>query len=223
MPRHGIWRITEAGKRSVSVYRKLSSVRELATQQRDKRIQDERIQIEQEAQLINTGTRDRLSKINGIVEPVSQKSKGIIASDSIDTTFRQKPAPPTPKALDLAEPPKRAQATVNRICRDTMRARRVKQLHEYRCQIKGCRHRIKLPEGLYYAEAHHIQPLGGDHKGHDIEANIMCVCPHHQAQLDLGVIDISLTDLRKVDGHEIAKKYVDYYNNFERKRWQKPK
>jgi predicted restriction endonuclease len=55
-------------------------------------------------------------------------------------------------------------------------------LHEYRCQI--CGKRIALPDGGFYAEAHHIRPLGSPHNGPDHVGNILCVCPNHHVALD---------------------------------------
>ena len=92
---------------------------------------------------------------------------------------------PTPKSSDIAEPPKRIKTATYRILRDTAKARRVKELHEFNCQI--CGHRIKLSDGSHYAAAHHIQPLGGEHNGLNVSENILCVCPNHHAELDLGV------------------------------------
>ncbi len=119
--------------------------------------------------------------------------------------------PPTPKAVDLEPPqPERISTTVNRIVRDTELARRIKLLHAYKCQI--CGHTIKLADGLLYAEAHHIQPLGKDHNGHDVKGNILCVCPNHHAELDLGARRIKVSELTTAAGHTISQQYVDYHN-----------
>jgi predicted restriction endonuclease len=86
----------------------------------------------------------------------------------------------------------------------------VKGLHNYECQI--CGDTIMLPEGLRYAEAHHIQPLGAGHKGPDIRENILCVCPNHHAELDLGAGRIQLQELRHANKHQVAERYIDYHN-----------
>lgn len=124
-----------------------------------------------------------------------------------------------PEASDLAEPPKRVKTTVNRKIRDTKLALEVKLRHQYKCQVKGCRHNIKLPDGSYYAEAHHLQPLGGDHEGHDLAENILCVCPHHHAELDMAVFKLSQKKLCEVPDHRIAQNYIDYHNQIVQKRW----
>lgn len=115
----------------------------------------------------------------------------------------------TCEASDLSVPD-RIETTVYRILRDTDLARQVKRMHNFECQI--CGHTIHLPDRSRYAEAHHIQPLGGEHKGCDDITNIMCVCPNHHAELDYGVIQITLSTLRQAKGHSIASKFVEYHN-----------
>jgi len=119
--------------------------------------------------------------------------------------------PETRKASDVADvPPDRAATTTYRILRDTALARRVKVLHNYECQV--CGHSIVFSDGSRYAEAHHIKPLGNPHGGLDIMGNILCLCPNHHAECDLGVIKLSHTALRHVDGHEVNKKFLAYHN-----------
>jgi hypothetical protein len=67
-------------------------------------------------------------------------------------------------------------------------------------------------DGSYYAEAHHIQPLGQPDNGADIIGNILCVCPNHHAELDLRARRIELADLRTAQGHTIDRRFVDYHN-----------
>ncbi len=119
-------------------------------------------------------------------------------------------APPTTREAADLEPPERIQSTTYRILRDTAKSRRVKKCHHFRCQI--CGKTIEFPDGSRYAEGHHIQPLGGEHKGPDVEGNILCLCPNHHAELDLGVLPIRLSSLRSVKGHTVEQKYVDYHN-----------
>jgi hypothetical protein len=126
--------------------------------------------------------------------------------------------PLTPKAADLEAPPERVQAIEYRILRDTELARRIKWLHAYRCQICGLR--IELPDGSFYAGAHHIQPLGDSHKGRDDARNILCVCPNDHAKLDLGAIALDLAALGRADGHTVGLEYIKYHNNVVLNRWQ---
>jgi HNH endonuclease len=130
--------------------------------------------------------------------------------DSWDPDRSQIP-PPTPPATDLADaPPERIQTTTYRVLRDTELARRVKVIHEFKCQL--CGHTIELPDGSRYAEAHHIQPLGEPHNGPDVIGNILCLCPNHHAELDYRVSAITIARLRRSDAHPIDPRYVDYHN-----------
>jgi hypothetical protein len=127
-------------------------------------------------------------------------------------------APPeTDIASDIASPPPRVLTTEYRILRDTELARRIKRLHEYRCQI--CGERIELPDGSFYAEAHHVQPLGQPHGGVDDARNVVCVCPNHHAMLDLGTMPLNSKKLFAVAGHTLGPKYIDYHNDVICSRW----
>lgn len=120
------------------------------------------------------------------------------------------PVPPT--AVDLASPTERQEVTTNRIIRDTVLSRRIKELHKYECQL--CGHTIKLADGTRYAEAHHIQPLGAHHNGPDSSDNLVCLCPNHHAELDFGVRPLALADLRSVPGHSVGEAFVAYHNAY---------
>ena len=120
-------------------------------------------------------------------------------------------APPiSPLAIDINSPPDREQITTHRVIRDTLLARRVKQTHNYACQL--CGHSIALADGSRYAEAHHIQPLGEPHNGPDVLENIICLCPNHHVEFDYGVRPLDLAILRMADGHSITENFVSYHN-----------
>lgn len=124
------------------------------------------------------------------------------------------PPPKTPVAADAAKTT-RVETTVYRVLRDTLVARRVKQLHDYRCQI--CGEGIELADGSRYVEAHHIRPLGQPHNGPDIEQNVVCVCPNHHAELDYFAQPLDLVELRNAPGHLVDQLYIDYHNSWHRK------
>jgi len=84
--------------------------------------------------------------------------------------------------------PGRVDSVISRIIRDTKLARVIKKNNNWRCIV--CNKRIKLPSGDYYAEAHHLKPLGADHQGPDIEPNIIVLCPLHHTEFDYGSIAI---------------------------------
>jgi hypothetical protein len=117
----------------------------------------------------------------------------------------------TPLASDFEDPSADRVATViYRRLRDTQLARRVKLLHDYKCQV--CDHVIILRDGTRYAEAHHIKPLGITHSGPDVIENILCLCPNHHAELDYGVRPISLGALRLHTAHSVSQEFIDYHN-----------
>ena len=106
--------------------------------------------------------------------------------------------------------PTREECVILRIVRDTGIARTVKQLHKFRCQI--CDERIKMPDGRYYAEAHHIRPLGKSHKGGDVIENIICVCPNHHAELDYLAKRLDRNKLRLIFAHNVDIAAISYHN-----------
>lgn len=115
-----------------------------------------------------------------------------------------------PIAIDISAPADRRETTTSRIIRDTALSNRIKQLHNFECQI--CGHTIVLNDGTRYAEAHHIQPLGEPHNGPDSMENIICVCPNHHAELDYGARPLTLHNIRTIQEHEISDKYSKYHN-----------
>lgn len=121
-------------------------------------------------------------------------------------------ADPTPKAADLKEPddPKRKKTEVYRILRDTLLARRLKELHGNRCQV--CGDALPLTGGATYAEAHHIKPLGAPHGGPDIAENILVLCPNHHVLCDYGALRLNLDELHQHPEHAIGEQFIEYHN-----------
>jgi predicted restriction endonuclease len=97
-----------------------------------------------------------------------------------------------------------------RILRDTAVSRSVKLVYDYRCQI--CQERVQIGAGDYYAEGHHLKPLGEPHNGPDVPESVMCVCPNHHVQLDYGGIRIDPEPLLTSDRHKIGLEIIDYHN-----------
>lgn len=124
--------------------------------------------------------------------------------------------PRTPRPPDVIKPPEKVESVIYRILRDTVMTRRVKALHDFRCQICGMT--MELFDGRFYAEAHHIRPLGGAHSGPDIPANILCLCPNHHAELDYGISMLDHTTLQHAPGHHVDPEFIKYHNNVIHKR-----
>jgi hypothetical protein len=133
---------------------------------------------------------------------------------------------PSPVAVDIVdpEPPIKNKLEVYRVLRDTFLCRQLKQLYNYSCQI--CGKTINIGDSLY-AEAHHIQPLGGPHHGPDISENIIITCPNHHVEFDYGVIAINTISMKTIHknksdqyhdkrinlkaGHSLGLNYLQYH------------
>lgn len=113
-------------------------------------------------------------------------------------------------AVDTQEPPRRVQSHTYRVIRDTRIVQILKQFHAHRCQICGTA--LKLPDGSRYSEGHHLRPLGKQHNGPDVTANIIILCPNHHALCDLGAIRLSPSRLRHHREHRLGKHYLAYHN-----------
>ena len=123
-----------------------------------------------------------------------------------------------PVAVDVSEPPRRISVTTARIVRDTATAKQLKVSYEYRCQV--CGERIEISDRRFYAEVHHIRPLGGEHNGYDEVENMLILCPNHHAMFDFGIPRFLSTERIKIHQeyfsltrkHQLGKHNVDYYN-----------
>lgn len=118
--------------------------------------------------------------------------------DTLDRNFN-------PEAGGAAEAdPAFSTTTISRRIRDSAAARRVKGLYGDTCQICGTR--IEGSQGRSYSEGAHVRPLGRPHLGPDTDSNLLCLCPNHHTQLDIGGIVIT-DDLRvmAVDGTEVGR------------------
>lgn len=125
------------------------------------------------------------------------------------------PAPPYPAefiASDVIDAayPERRETILQRLIRDTATARELKLRHHNHCQICGLA--VPLWDGLTYAEAHHIRPLGHPHNGPDSPNNMLILCPNHHAQCDLGAIRLDLASLRQLPDHIIDTEHIRYHN-----------
>ena len=117
-------------------------------------------------------------------------SKTFSSEIDIDVGFENETSQPTlnePPYADSGKP-ERVSVITTRIIRDTKLVREIKQDFDWICQI--CGKRIILPNNQFYAEGHHIKPLGGDYNGLDIRGNIIILCPFHHAEFDYGSIAV---------------------------------
>ncbi|WP_126664349.1 HNH endonuclease [Haloterrigena salifodinae] len=130
----------------------------------------------------------------------------------------------TERASDL-KPPDRVKTKISRVIRNTTLTRQLKQLYDSRCQV--CDDQRRQSVSKMYAEAHHIQPLGGSPAGPDSEENVLILCPNHHADFDYGMIEIDPESLKishkydeEINGstltihedHEISREFIQYHN-----------
>ncbi|MEK4822630.1 MULTISPECIES: HNH endonuclease [Priestia] len=106
----------------------------------------------------------------------------------IRNTLTEDPTDNEPPQSDWVVPG-RSETIVSRIVRDTNLVREIKRNVANKCQV--CGQSIPLPNGKNYSEGHHLQPLGGIHKGGDIKENIIILCPNHHTEFDYGSIAIN--------------------------------
>ena len=133
--------------------------------------------------------------------------------NSGDTSGAQ--APPVPSAGQPG-PPVRQRLEVDRIIRDTEVTAKVKQLHDFQCQV--CAIRLETPSGPY-AEGAHIRPLGSPHDGPDTIGNVLCLCPNHHVLFDRGAFSVAdgfgllgiSGELRRVADHQVEPGFLAYH------------
>jgi hypothetical protein len=148
---------------------------------------------------------------------------GTLVSDQRNHWRLASPKPPPVKEFvlppsDIAAPPERVEAHVQRIVRDTVAAKTLKSLYDYKCQVCGIR--IEPASGSYYVEVHHVRPLGGGHCGLDTHANMLVLCPNHHAMFDFGIpsfvaankISIANATHTLTCKHNLADDVIAYHN-----------
>ncbi|MER7751108.1 YDG/SRA domain-containing protein [Kitasatospora sp. NPDC097643] len=142
----------------------------------------------------------------------------------------QQPTVQEPTSPAGQDAPTRLEITFQRIIRSTKVANRVKQAHDFTCQV--CKVRLATPAGAY-AEAAHIRGLGKPHNGPDRETNVLCLCPNHHTMFDFGTLtiadDLTVTDhstgtvlgrLREVKGHQIDPAHLRYHREHHSESWK---
>lgn len=115
-------------------------------------------------------------------------------------------------------PARRQESTTLRIIRDTIQAKKVKEMYDYRCQV--CNIRLESAAGPY-AEAAHIRPLGSPHNGPDTLDNLLCLCPNHHVLFDYGSIAIdddftllgTIGQLTVIKEHKINTEHLRYHRS----------
>jgi len=94
--------------------------------------------------------------------------------------------------LGSAEPGNVASSRRIRL-RSTLLALELKRQYKWECQV--CRRPIVFSQLTLYAEAHHLKPLGGPHRGPDLFGNILVLCPNHHVMFDRGAVMVEPASL----------------------------
>jgi hypothetical protein len=129
---------------------------------------------------------------------------------------------PDEQARD-ASPPEHVETTTSRVIRNTSLVKSLKSIYDYRCQV--CGDRRQCGPDQYYAEGHHLHPLGED--GPDVGENILVLCPTCHADFDYGMVRVNPDTFRvehsydsdrdgatltRAEDHALGRKYIEYHN-----------
>lgn len=144
--------------------------------------------------------RFRLEKLPAINNEVSSKDEIFVVNESDGVTSR-------------------IPVLILRIVRDTKLSKRIKEMYNYTCQVCGLRIEFN---GVGYAEAAHIRPLGAPHNGKDLLSNLLCLCPNHHVMFDKGcfkidnnfsIVGLKNESLRFHKDHELDLDNVIYHSD----------
>lgn len=97
--------------------------------------------------------------------------------------------PAVPQLEPGFELPQTRSVVRNLRLRCTLLATQLKREYESTCQV--CRSPLVLRETKFYAEAHHVRPLGRPHFGPDVPGNILVLCPNHHVMFDRGALAVA--------------------------------
>jgi 5-methylcytosine-specific restriction protein A len=97
-------------------------------------------------------------------------------------------------SFDVQKLTRKITSTFQRVIRDSVVGKSLKNLYEYNCQV--CGYTIETSSGKRYAEVHHLRPVGKPHNGKEGKPNAIVVCPQHHAMFDLGIIAVNPTTFK---------------------------
>lgn len=124
----------------------------------------------------------------------SWKVKGV--NGYLVMRFKLERLPEQPALITREAPeidPQYAVTTISRRVRDSALAREVKAMYSNCCQ--ACGTAVPGIGNRFYSEGAHVRPLGRPHLGQDHLENLLCLCPNHHSEMDLGGMVI-LDDFR---------------------------
>ena len=107
---------------------------------------------------------------------------------SLNLEYQELQGEPVLRGQDGVESPITKRVFRNVRLRNTFLAAEIKRRYGDICQV--CRIPLVIAATRYYAEAHHLRPMGQPHLGPDTAGNIIVLCPNHHAMFDQGVATI---------------------------------
>ena len=82
------------------------------------------------------------------------------------------------------------ESTARQIVRDTPLVRGLKEKYKFQCQV--CGRVTKIGKIQFYAEAHHMKPLGAPHHGPDVSDNLIILCAQHHVEFDYQIMALKI-------------------------------
>ncbi|MFA6427398.1 MAG: HNH endonuclease [Candidatus Magasanikbacteria bacterium] len=148
-------------------------------------------------------TADGLAKLNEIASKGAEETTPndlesvdkIVKDQDIQDVITQL------QAMSTKTTTQRITAKVEKLKRDYLIVRKLKDVYHDECQI--CGFTIEKDNGERYSEVAHIQALGDG--GPDHVKNMLVLCPNHHKMLDYGRLSINLAEMTATIGTETTK------------------
>ncbi|MFC7165381.1 HNH endonuclease [Halospeciosus flavus] len=165
--------------------------------------------------------RERYGDVETYID-AKTTSDGPIAAAWQDSIFDDITVDAAESVRDVHQPP-RTEHRVSRIIRNSELVDQLKAQYDYRCQV--CDEQRRRGVDVYYAEGHHLYPLGEG--GPDELENLLVLCPNHHADFDYGTIavDPQSYELRHLyedaidnrvltvrGDHEVEREFLQYHD-----------
>jgi len=166
------------------------------------------------------------------VSLVPRESSSSASKSEVETRTVEKPPPPEglQERLEYDEP-------VSAFPRNPRVVEWVNAVEASKCQI--CGKAIELPDGSRSVDIHHVWPLGYPHNGYelgyDLVDNVLCLCPNHHREMQLGIFYIQPDTYRIVyhdesnefngrtmlnhPQHRIGSRFLEYHRKTFFDRW----
>ncbi|HEX8143123.1 MAG TPA: HNH endonuclease [Pyrinomonadaceae bacterium] len=145
---------------------------------------------------------------------------------SLNLNYEELESDNKPLTVRGKEVPETKQVLRNIRLRSTLLGAEIKRRYNNICQV--CRKPVLIGKLKYYAEAHHLWPIGSPHFGADVPGNIVVLCPNCHVMFDRGAATIlpnTLDVQHTVEGtypankrlylepwHMLGQRYIKYHH-----------